>query len=243
VHCDDPAFLQGVADRVRSLAPNVEAALDEVPATDWLAAWKVFFEPVSCGGRFVVLPPWRADEEGFEGRTRVLVEPGGAFGTGHHATTALVLAAISDLLDAGGITPQDRFLDLGTGSGILAIACCTQGLQGLALDVDPVAVDNARANAALNGVTGLRVESGSLELAQGPYDLVLANILAGPLIAMAADIVALLAADGRLVLSGILSRQAGEVEAAYGRQGLGPARIVTEGEWVALVWEGGRHVH
>jgi ribosomal protein L11 methyltransferase len=238
LHCDDPAFLRDVAAQVGQRFPLASAEIDGVASTDWLAAWKDFFEPVTCGGRFVVLPPWRRDEPGFDGRTRILIEPGSAFGTGHHATTALCLAALGELLDGGRVGSGERFLDLGTGSGILGIACCTQGLQGLCLDIDPIALDNARANVILNGVSGCRMELGSLEKAQGPYGLIVANILAGPLAAMAGDVVRLLGGGGWLVLSGILSGQASGVEAAYREQGLRLIRRMGEGEWVALVLGG-----
>ena len=111
-----------------------------------LDAGKQFITPVCCGSRCVVLPPWLADKPEFADRTPIVIEPKSAFGTGHHATTALCLRVISDLLDEGRIAAGQRFLDLGTGSGVLGIGCCKYGLQGAGLDIDSLAVDNALEN-------------------------------------------------------------------------------------------------
>ena len=231
-------FLQKLRESVSHAAPETHCTLEALEAQDWLSAWRQFFTPVCCGSRFVVLPPWLAESPDFPGRTPVLIEPKSAFGTGHHATTALCLGVVSDLLDQGRIASGQTFLDLGTGSGVLGIACCKSGLSGLGLDIDPLAVDNALENRELNQVSGFDAALGGIEAAVGrSFDLVLANILARPLMELAPAVAAARKPDGCLVLSGLLEIQADGVEAAYKAQGLPAARRVIEGEWCALVWE------
>ena len=239
IHCEAEDHLRGLGERLSELAPQAAVSLQKVERQDWLAAWRQFFTPVMCGSRFVVLPPWLAATEDFPGRVPILIEPKSAFGTGHHATTALCLRVVSELLDAGRVDAGQTFLDLGTGSGILGIGCAKNGLSGLGLDIDPLAVANALENRALNGVaaSAFDVAEGSVEVASGrTFDVVLANILARPLTEMAAQVAAARAPGGCLVLSGILENQADGVEAAYRAQGLSRARRIVEGEWCALVW-------
>lgn len=238
IHCDNPEVISDLQREAAARVPEVQCVLDTLEAQDWLAAWREFFTPVLCGTRFVVLPPWLAESPDFPGRTPVLIEPKSAFGTGHHATTALCLDVLSDLLDRGRVACGRTFLDLGTGTGVLGIACCKSGLTGLGLDIDPLAVDNALENRALNAVAHFDVRLGGIEaLAGRSFDLVLANILARPLMDLAPAIVAARAPDGCLILSGLLEIQAHGVEAAYTAQGLPRARRVRDGEWCALVWE------
>lgn len=239
IHCESEDHLRHLREVLAAIAPQASGTLDAVERQDWLAAWRQFFTPVVCGSRFVVLPPWLADTVDFPGRSPILIEPKSAFGTGHHATTALCLRVLSDLLDAGRVVPGQSFLDLGTGSGILGIGCARSGLNGLGLDIDPLAVANARENRALNQVApkAFEVAEGSVEQAAGhKFDLVLANILAGPLREMARELTAALAPGGCLVLSGILKSQADAVEAAYRAQGMPRARRGIDGEWCALLW-------
>lgn len=240
VHCEQKDFLERLQQLLKQTVPAAESALSELEETDWLAAWRQFFTPVCCGNHFVVLPPWLADTQDFPGRTPILIEPKSAFGTGHHATTALCLRVVSDLLEAGRLQQGQHFLDLGTGSGVLGIGCCKFGLTGEGLDIDPLAVDNAVENRALNAITpeNFTVAEGSIGAVAGKqFDLVLANILARPLTEMAADIVRACRPGGCLVLSGLLKIQADGVTAAYKAQGLPEPRRIIDGEWAALVWD------
>ena len=174
VHCEQKDFLERLQQLLKQTVPAAESALSELEETDWLAAWRQFFTPVCCGNHFVVLPPWLADTQDFPGRTPILIEPKSAFGTGHHATTALCLRVVSDLLEAGRLQQGQHFLDLGTGSGVLGIGCCKFGLTGEGLDIDPLAVDNAVENRALTDMAadivracrpgGCLVLSGLLEI-------------------------------------------------------------------------------
>ena len=218
VHCEQKDFLERLQQLLKQTVPAAESALSELEETDWLAAWRQFFTPVCCGNHFVVLPPWLADTQDFPGRTPIFIEPKSAFGTGHHATTALCLRVVSDLLEAGRLQQGQHFLDLGTGSGVLGIGCCKFGLTGEGLDIDPLAVDNAVENRALNAIApeNFTVDEGSIDAVAGKqFDLVLANILARPLTEMAADIVRACRPGGCLVLSGLLEIQADGVTAAY----------------------------
>ena len=240
VHCEQKDFLERLQQLLKQTVPAAESALSELEETDWLAAWRQFFTPVCCGNHFVVLPPWLADTQDFPGRTPILIEPKSAFGTGHHATTALCLRVVSDLLEAGRLQQGQHFLDLGTGSGVLGIGCCKFGLTGEGLDIDPLAVDNAVENRALNAIVpeNFTVAEGSIDAVAGKqFDLVLANILARPLTEMAADIVRACRPGGCLVLSGLLEIQADGVTAAYRAQGLPEPRRIIDGEWAALVWD------
>lgn len=240
VHCEQKDFLERLQQLLKQTVPAAESALSELEETDWLAAWRQFFTPVCCGNHFVVLPPWLADTPDFPGRTPILIEPKSAFGTGHHATTALCLRVVSDLLEAGRLQQGQHFLDLGTGSGVLGIGCCKFGLTGEGLDIDPLAVDNALENRALNAIApeSFTVAEGSIGAVAGKqFDLVLANILARPLTEMAADIVRACRPGGCLVLSGLLEIQADGVTAAYKAQGLPEPRRIIDGEWAALVWD------
>lgn len=240
VHCEQKDFLERLQQLLKQTVPAAESALSELEETDWLAAWRQFFTPVCCGNHFVVLPPWLADTQDFPGRTPILIEPKSAFGTGHHATTALCLRVVSDLLEAGRLQQGQHFLDLGTGSGVLGIGCCKFGLTGEGLDIDPLAVDNAVENRALNAIApeNFTVDEGSIDAVAGKqFDLVLANILARPLTEMAADIVRACRPGGCLVLSGLLEIQADGVTTAYKAQGLPEPRRIIDGEWAALVWD------
>ncbi len=169
----------------------------------------------------------------------ILIEAGEAFGTGHHGTTKGCLLAFEDTLTAA---PPARILDLGTGAGILAMAAAKVLPEAdiLATDIDPVAVAVARENAAINGVEdriNLAVADGFAHesLKNRHFDLIFANILANPLIALAGDITAALAPASTLILSGILDHQAARVRTAYEGQGVEFMREYSLGEWRVLV--------
>ncbi len=239
IHLEEPRLAAALARDLEARFPGCGACPEAAPDTDWALAWREFFTPIIAGGVFEVLPPWLADQ-GHEGLTKIIIEPKMAFGTGHHATTALCLASIGRLATGGRLRAGQRFLDLGTGSGILAIALARLGLAGLALDIDPQAVacaeENVAANACAGAVTPL---AGSMEaVPEGErFELIVANILSGPLISLAPDIVPRLAPGGALILSGILVEQAAGVVAAYVALGLPEPRLEVSGEWTAIVWE------
>lgn len=215
---------------------HFEAEKEETDAADPLSAWKEFFTPVICGNRFVILPPWLA-EKPFDNLTKVIIEPKSAFGTGHHASTVLCLEALAMLYDQNKLKPGDTFLDLGCGSGVLGIAATLSGLRGVACDIDPLAIDNARENSSLNKAESMKLIQGSLEAVDNArYNLIMANILAKPLIEMAGAITKQIKPGGSLILSGILTSQAEKVASAYMQTGLNEPHEIRKEEWSALVW-------
>jgi ribosomal protein L11 methyltransferase len=238
IHFEDRKHCEALARAVRDQFPDVGITLDSEPDKDWVLAWREFFTPVPAGDRFLVLAPWMKQERAETDRICIVIEPKTAFGTGHHPTTALCLEAVSDLYGAGILKSGMRFLDLGTGSGILGIGCAELGLRGVGVDLDPIAVANALENRVLNSVEKeMEVRTGSVDtVAEERFDLVLANILARPLMDMAPAIVAALAPGGTLVLSGLLTDQAEDVARVYIGQGLPEPRHMVRGEWTALVW-------
>lgn len=232
VHCENRDFLESLAKKIGEISRESECELREVENRDWTSAWREFFTPVKAGN-FVVLPPWLEDG----GKNEIVIEPKSAFGTGHHETTVLCLKALSNLLDEGTIKEGQTFLDLGCGTGVLGIACDKSGLVGLGLDIDPLAVENAEENILLNKIHNFKISQGSIcDVAGQKFDLILANILAGPLGEMAPEIAAALKPAGVLVLSGILDIQADKVEEAYLRAGLPKAARLASGEWRALIF-------
>ena len=238
VHAPDALFIQNLTEELLALCPSLDIAVSSVEEQDWHQAWREYFTPVPCGDHFLVLPPWREKDTLFDGRLPIIIEPRSAFGTGHHASTVLCLEAISELYQAGRIAAGMCFLDLGTGSGILGIGCCRLGLSGIGLDTDPLAIENALENRQGNNCQGLDLVVGSIaHVADRQFDLVAANILAGPLQDLAPNIIRALKHSGCLVLSGILTLQADDVEASYRHEGLSAARRKQSGEWTALIWD------
>ncbi|SDB51236.1 ribosomal protein L11 methyltransferase [Desulfonatronum thiosulfatophilum] len=239
IYFEKDADAQDLVKAVRGQWPEADCSVSTFEDRDWSESWKEFFVPVRIRDTFMVLPPWLNSETDAGGLIPLYIEPKMAFGTGHHATTALCLQAVAMLREEQAVSESATFLDLGTGSGILALACAKLGMTGTALDIDPIAVDNARENFALNAVENVTVRRGALDiLEQGRrFDLILANILSGPLVHMATDLVShLQQPGGSLVLSGILRDQSPRVEAAYLALGLPTPRKLVQGEWVALIW-------
>lgn len=239
VYLEDTTAAESVVQSLASRWPGVGVERGSVENKEWALAWREFFTPVDAGEIFTVLPPWLRDEAP-EKRIPIIIEPKTAFGTGHHGTTALCLGAVANLKSAGLVEEGMTFLDLGTGSGILGIGCCLLGLSGLGLDIDPLAIENADENKTLNRIgKEFALGVGSLDVIEEDrvFDVVLANILAGPLKSMAVDLVARVRPGGRLVLSGILNEQADSVVDVYTNLGLPTPRRESAGEWTALVWE------
>jgi ribosomal protein L11 methyltransferase len=215
---------------VGAVTVRVEPLLEE----DWGAGWKEHFRPFRAAPRLVVKPTWEpyAPEAG---EAVIEMDPGMAFGTGLHASTRLALGFVEECCAEA---PPRRMLDLGTGTGILAMAAALRGAGAvLAIDSDPDAVAAARLNVERNRLSG-RVSVGGDDLAAvaGPFDLIAANITADVLLVLAPLIIGRLAPGGALVLSGILAGdQAREVRAACERLGLRDSVERSEGEWAALL--------
>lgn len=213
---------------VAGCVPSVRAVTDP----GWHEAWREHFRPVPVGRRLLVAPPWAA--EAADGRLVIVIEPGRAFGTGHHASTAGCLVRLEAILER---TPAPRVLDLGTGSGILAIAAARLGAPAvIAVDEDPDAVAAARDNAARNGV-GDRVDIRPGDVAAltlPPAPVVTANLLAAAHRRLAPVYGRLVTPGGRLVVGGLLSEEAADVVQALGAHGFAPAASVSRQGWVTL---------
>ncbi len=239
IHMEDKSLARELTGRIQALWPEAGVVCEDTLSQNWAMAWKDFFTPVTCGERFEILPPWLS-HEAHGNLTPIIIEPKMAFGTGHHATTALCLEAIAELKEAGKLPSEGEFLDLGTGSGILGIGLAKLGLHGLGLDIDPQAVVCAVENTALNQVEDrLRLAVGGLEYlaADTRFSLIVANILSGPLIELAPGLVSRLAPGAPLMLSGILGEQVPAVSRAYEALGMPAPRVKTRQEWAALVWD------
>ena len=212
--------------------------VSELPETDWVAHVKRELAPVEAG-RFFVYGSHDADKVP-DGKVPLLIEAAMAFGTGHHGTTLGCLLALDHLIDLG--FKADRLADIGCGTAVLAMAAA-RVWDGtfLASDIDQVAVDVALANLEANGMAGTVqcLEAAGFDhpdlQAAAPYDLVFANILKGPLVALAPDLTAHLRPGGYAILSGLLNEQAEDVKNVYIQNGNNLVRSEKIGDWTTLL--------
>lgn len=221
------------ADAVARVLAVPSVHVSPAVGRDAESVWRLARVPVRVG-RIRIVPDDAASRADLRpGDVRLL--DSAAFGTGVHATTALCLECLGDLIAA---EPVETMLDVGTGTGVLALAGLALGVAAAtAIDIDAVAARAARENARVNRVAGrLHVALCDLEAVQGRWPLVMANILAAPLIDMAPALAAHLGHAGRLVLSGIPSTLTAEVERAYRHRGLHRVEVRHRGGWAALVW-------
>jgi ribosomal protein L11 methyltransferase len=201
---------------------------------DWLAEWKKGYAPIPLGERLLVTPSWKLTEVGETDRVIVQIDPGMAFGTGTHETTRGCLEMLENYWDGGAL------LDVGTGTGILAIAAVKlhPGAQVIGFDVDPEAIEVARENAEINGVADvLDLEVNKLSSYHGAeFDVILANLTADVLIPLANDFKEAIKSSGVLITSGILREQEREVAEALSPAGFGVIEIKPDGEWVTIAF-------
>lgn len=232
---DNPDLRQQIREalwHLGQLYPIAEPSFRVLSTEDWAEAWKAHYAVLHVGRQTVIVPQW-LEYWAQPGEVIVTLDPGMAFGTGTHPTTRLCLTALEALA-----TPGMNVLDLGTGSGILAISAAKQGAASvLALDVDEIAVAAAQENVAANDVGSVvHVEAGSVEKASGPYDLILVNILAGVICElMGRGLTGLLKPGGTLVASGIIDCQEAQVREALSEQGLKIVNRLAEQDWLALI--------
>ena len=202
----------------------------EIQEEDWANAWKQYFHPQRIGRRLLLAPTWEDPAAGPEDVV-VRLDPGAAFGTGLHPSTRLALQLLE-----GTRLEGVRLLDVGAGSGVLAIASALMGAADvLAVDTSPVAVEVARENARVNGQEcRITVREGSLEVVTGTFDVIVANIVAKVLIELAPALSAALAPGGQLLLSGIIEPAEVETMLIFATHRLIPVERLAEGDWRAL---------
>jgi ribosomal protein L11 methyltransferase len=246
--------IKDALDHLSMIRPIGELSLRELAEEDWANAWKEHFQVHRVGQRTVIVPTWRQYEP-LPNDVVITLDPGMAFGTGLHPTTRLCIVALEER-----VRPGQSILDLGTGSGILAIAAARLGAGSVvALDTDAVAVQAARANVAANDVQEtVRVDQGTLGTGGKPshldrrspdrrpapvlpssrpatFDLVVANIIAQVLVDLAPPLAAALAPGALIIVSGIIREREADVAAALVEQGLTVEERKAEGDWVLLV--------
>ena len=241
--CDAPPDLDSFSELARAtLGGDVEFSVEPIdPTVNWVAKSLEGLKPVTAGGFYLYGSHETAPVPA--GLTGIRIDAAQAFGTGHHETTTGCLEAIDRTLKR---RRPHHMLDVGTGTGVLAIALARRLHRPvLATDIDPIAVRTARDNARDNGVGHevFAIEATGLDhrviAANAPYELIVANILAGPLQALAPAIAAAAAPGATVILSGILNEQAQRVAAAYLLQGLPVRQRIIKKEWTTLILENG----
>ena len=204
-----------------------------LPEKDWNENWKKNFSPIDVGKNLTIIPSWLKKDTN---RIPVIIDPGMVFGTGYHETSQTCLVLIEEI--AEGIR-KDSCLDIGTGSGILAIGAAKLGFrQVTAVDIDPMAIDAAVRNVEENSLRNIIVKEGEIFAVNGSFDLIVANLLSGILVDISPEIVSRLNHGGKTILSGMLSGQENDVIKAYEKAGLSLSKTVVSGQWVTLVFSG-----
>lgn len=223
-----------VKERLETLGISAEVSVIGVSDEDWANSWKKYYHPIHIGERLVIVPAWEEYEKR-EGELTIIMDPGMAFGTGTHETTRLVCAEIENYLKAG-----DEVLDVGTGSGILAIAASLLGAGSVnAYDIDPTAVRIANENAVINGCDNINVAVSDLlsQVEKRKYKLITANIVADIIIRMSQGL-SELADDGAVfIASGILLERKDEVREAMKKTPFAEIDCIDENGWCALVFK------
>ena len=223
-----PLFRQRLDDAGVEYTLNTEGVEQE----DWQNAWKQYYHAMDIGQRLAIVPGW---EEYDTDRTVITMDPGMAFGTGTHETTSLCLETLDELVQGG-----ERMLDIGTGSGILAIAALKLGAkEAEGVDIDPMCVRTAGENARRNGVAErLTVLVGDLsDKASGVYDIITANIVAAAILSLAPAVPALMAPGAKFIASGIIDERRDEVLDGLTAAGLRPVQVKEKRGWVCIICE------
>ena len=223
------AFL---AERIQTLGLSAEIAMEGMCEEDWAEAWKKYYHPIHIG-RITVVPAWE-EYTPAEGELILRMDPGMAFGTGTHETTRLVMEMLSEEIHGG-----ERLLDVGTGSGILALAAAKLGADACyAYDIDPVAVRVAKENIEKDGATN--VFCGVADLLDGidrtsPYDFVVANIVADIILRLLPSLGSVMKTGARAILSGIIGERADDIRSVLSDYGFTLVREAEERDWYALL--------
>jgi ribosomal protein L11 methyltransferase len=202
-----------------------------LPEQDWNESWKKGFVPIEVGKQFTILPPW---EKPTVNRINLIIDPGMAFGTGHHETTRSCLLLMEKNSD---LSAKKSFLDIGTGTGVLAIAASKIGFQRIiGVDTDPLAVEAARKNIEFNKVYNVEIREGDITRVQGRFDLITANLFSTLLVQSASAISYHLNTHGIAILAGMMIGQQDEVIAEMEREGLSLAEQTSHGKWVTTAF-------
>ncbi len=229
-YMDDLAFIR---QRMAEIGLHGEIELVGVNEEDWANSWKQYYRPIKIGERVVICPAWE-NYTPLPGELVIRMDPGMAFGTGTHETTRLIIRLLERYT-----TPGCRMLDVGTGTGILAI-CASRLGAGIcrAYDIDPTAVRVARENIADSGLPNVTCDQSDLlrqvSLEGGAYDLICANIVADIIIRMTPDVGEYLASGGILLASGIISARCDDVAAQFEAYGFKVIEKLTDNDWCAL---------
>lgn len=219
-------------ERLKNSGIDYQLNTTGVEQEDWQNAWKKYYHAMDIGNRLAIVPGW---EEYETDRTVITMDPGMAFGTGTHETTSLCLETLDGLVRGG-----ERVLDIGTGSGILAIAALKLGArEAEGVDIDPMCVRTAGENAARNGVQDrFTVLVGDLsDKASGLYDIITANIVAAAILSLAPHVPALMAPGARFIASGIIDERRQEVLDGLTAAGLTPVEVKEKRSWVCIICE------
>jgi ribosomal protein L11 methyltransferase len=223
---EGPSAAEAALGMLREAMAPLRAEIEEAPDTDWSTAWRARIRSTRVG-RLWVGPPWETPPAG---TVPLTIEPKMAFGTGDHPTTALCLAAVDAFCASA---PGASVLDVGTGTGVLALMARKLGAgRVVGVDSDPTSVVLARENAALNRLPDVELSGATLDQVAGPFDLVVANILANTLVELAPALVR--QTGRRLVLAGVLASQEAEVRRAFTAHGLVDDGGARDGDWVRL---------
>lgn len=234
------SVLEEVRTAAQAAGGVIAGPAEPVEDADWSQSWKVGLEAIEVSDRLVVRPSFVAFEPR-AGQRELIIDPGQAFGTGGHASTSLVLEWVDVL--SRDFTPQTRVLDVGTGTGVLALAALALGAgRAVGFDLDPLAAIEARAWAQENGLADrFEVFAGGIEaLAAAPFDLVLANLLRRELLPIVSELARCTRSGGQIVLSGLLAAEGHKVEevmAPFGFETRGDRTVedATGDQWVSLL--------
>jgi ribosomal protein L11 methyltransferase len=237
-HRFTPQMQRRIASVTRGLTiGGAEPVIQQITDPGWATLWQSRFSPLPIGRGFLIVPPWHRKKDGKrdDDRATIVIKPAQAFGTGHHPSTLGTLNLMEEWCETHRV---ERGFDVGTGSGILAIAMHKLGAkQIVAIDIDAIALENARENAELNGIDGpIRFSMAPAGSIRGRFDLITANILSSVLIGIAPILKTRMRPGGGLILAGILKREAAAVVAAFAPE-LRCVRTRIDKAWAALLIE------
>ena len=219
-------------ERLQNSGINYQLNTTGVEQEDWQNGWKKYYHAMDIGDRLAIVPGW---EDHQTDRIKIIMDPGMAFGTGTHETTSLCLETLDSLVKGG-----ERVLDIGTGSGILAIAALKLGAaEAEGVDIDPMCVRTAGENAQRNGVADhFKVLVGDLsDQASGQYNIITANIVAAAILSLAPHVPPLMAPGARFIASGIITERKDEVLTGLQAAGLAPIEVKEKRGWVCIICE------